>query len=58
MTNPKILTTANPDGSFIDHKGHYNPIGKAVYSDGMYIHKAENLRREIKNQFKSKLKVA
>ena len=36
MNNIKIVSTANPDGSFITHFGGFDPTGKAVYKNEIF----------------------
>ena len=41
-----IEKTTNPDGTTIKHDKPFNPSGKAIYVNGLFIH-------EIKNTFKT-----
>lgn len=43
MNNPKIISTANPTGVTVKHILPFNPTGKAVFKDDMYITKFENI---------------
>lgn len=43
MNNPKILSTANPNGVTVKHILPFNPTGQAVFKNGMYLTKFENI---------------
>lgn len=60
MNNPKIISTANPTGVTVKHLLPFNPTGKAVFKDGMYITKFENLQvaSDDERQFENLIDVA
>lgn len=60
MNNPKIISTANPNGVTVKHPFAFDPTGKAVFKDDMYLTKFENLQvaSDDERQFENLIDVA